>query len=168
MMRGALAFAMTAGTASIAVAEVPLAVQAFNAYCFQAGQTEAQARTNMQALAGTPLPFDLTFWDATLEDAPADVPYGVERRCEVAWNGNQPQTAIDALRIQMATPPVFGSETVLPDTHRPLSGTALIEGRALLNGRVAVVHVGTREGTEGIRTFMAVDRLPTSLAPGDS
>ncbi|MCR8827403.1 hypothetical protein [Pseudosulfitobacter koreensis] len=164
----ALAVALSFGTASAVMADGQAAMQAFNAYCFQAGQTSMQARANMQALAGTPLPFTLVFWDATLEKAPADAPRGVERRCEVSWPGDQPRTAIDALRAQMATPPVFGQPTALPDTHAAQAGTALIEGRELLQGRVAVVHVGTRAQGAATRTFMAVDRLPVSIAPGDS
>ena len=71
--------------------------------------------------------------------------------------------AIDALRIQMASPPVFGTAIPLPQTHRPTQGTALIEGRKLLRGRVAVVHVGTRDSAEGKLTFMSVDRLYDGL-----
>ncbi|WP_051539344.1 hypothetical protein [Sulfitobacter sp. 20_GPM-1509m] len=164
----AFAVSLSLGTAGIAMADGQAAISAFNAYCFQAGQTAAQARDNMQALAGDPLPFELTFWDATLEAAPADAPYGVERRCEVSWEGNQPQAAIDALRVQMNTPPVFGRPTTMPTTHSAQPGTALIEARELLQGRVAVVHVGTRGGANSVKTFMAVDRLPVALAPGDS
>ena len=59
----------------------------------------------------------------------------------------------------MATAPVFGTPIPLPDTHVRLPGTALIEGRALLQGRVAVVHVGTRGSGPDLVTYMAVDRL---------
>lgn len=131
------------------------AIASFNAVCFKAGQTATEARTRMQKHAGTPLPFALTFWDKTLEPAPG-TPAQIERRCEVTFNGMHADAAIAALRVQMATPPVFGTAIDLPQTHAAEPGTALIEGRALLRGRVAVVHVGTR----GARTFMAVDRLP--------
>ena len=131
------------------------AIASFNAVCFKAGQTATEARARMQARDGAPLPYDLTFWDKTLEPAP-DTPPRIERRCEVRFDGAHAQAAIDALRAQMATPPVFGFEIPLPATHAPAPGTALIEGRELLRGRVAVVHVGETGG----RTFMAVDRLP--------
>ncbi|MDW3225113.1 MAG: hypothetical protein R8G34_19865 [Paracoccaceae bacterium] len=131
------------------------AITAFNSVCFKAGQTAAQARTRMEAQAGSPLPFDLTFWDFTLEPAPS-APATIERRCEVAFKGDHTRDAITALRKQMATPPVFGQAIDLPATHVPEIGTALIEGRELLRKRVAVVHVGIRDE----QTFMAVDRLP--------
>ncbi|MGC3939148.1 hypothetical protein ACOTTU_15200 [Roseobacter sp. EG26] len=137
------------------------AIDSFNAICFKAGQTAAEARMRMEARAGSPLPFDLTFWDKTLQPAP-DTPPKIERRCEVRFDGDHTDTAIAALRKQMATPPVFGFAIDLPDTHAEASGTALIEGRELLRGRVAVVHVGTRDG----QTFMAVDRLPRGWEGG--
>jgi len=136
------------------------AITIFNKWCFKAGQTEAQARANMNA---DDAPFILTFWDDSLEPRPADAPDGVERRCELTFVGDHTGRAIEELRVQMATPPVFGTPIPLPQTHRPAPGTALIEGRELLRGRVAVVHVGLRDGD----TFMAVDRLYSGLGlPG--
>ncbi|QJF52457.1 hypothetical protein [Roseobacter ponti] len=145
-------FCLCAGTAA---AGADLAISAFNSVCFKAGQTATVARDRMQQMAGTPLPFTLTFWDKTLEPAPG-TPMLIERRCEVLFDGAHTPAAIEALRVQMATPPVFGFAIDLPETHDALPGTALIEGRELLRGRVAVVHVGMR----GDQTFMAVDRLP--------
>lgn len=136
------------------------AIDAFNSWCFKAGQTEADARRNMNADAAE---FTLTFWDDSLAPRPADAPKGVERRCEVAFAGAHTDTAIDALRKQMQTPPVFGTMIPLPETHSPQPGTALIEGRKLLRGRVAVVHVGIRGADDTTQTFMAVDRLYDGL-----
>lgn len=136
------------------------AITAFNTWCFKANQTEAQARRNMGA---DDAPFVLTFWDDSLEPRPADAPRGVERRCEVAFDGDHANRAVAALRIQMQTPPVFGTAIDLPGTHRALDKTVLIEGRELLRGRVAVIHVGTRDTALGLRTFMAVDRLYDGL-----
>lgn len=149
--------AVLLGTPAVAVANpAKEAITAFNTWCFKAGQTEAQARANMDADEAA---FSLTFWDDSLEPRPADAPRGVERRCEVSFAGNHTDQAITALRRQMRTPPVFGTEILLPDTHRAEDGTALIEGRELLRKRVAVVRVGLRAG----RTFMAVDRLYAGL-----
>lgn len=136
-------------------AGAPEAIATFNAVCFKAGQTAKEARARMEVRDGAPLPYSLTFWDRSLEPAP-EAPARIERRCEVSFEGNHTQASIAALRAQMATPPVFGFQIDLPDTHTPLVGTALIEGRQLLRGRVAVVHVGMR----GNQTFMTVDRLP--------
>jgi len=131
------------------------AIAAFNDWCFKAGQTDSDIRDNMGKDAGTPLPFDLVFWDVSLEPEDRDLPTGVERRCEVSFDGDHTNEAITGLRKQMTTPPVFGTEIPLPDTHQPLDGTSLIEGRELLKGRVAVVHVGMRDN----QTYIAVDRL---------
>ncbi len=134
------------------------AITTFNAWCFKAGQTEVTARANMNAQTA---PFVLTFWDDSLEPRPAHAPDGVERRCEVAFEGNHTTQAITALRRQMATPPRFGTPIPLPMTHAPDESTSLMEARKLLRGRVAVVHVGTRNN--GTQTFMAVDRLYAGL-----
>lgn len=150
-----LAFAISAQTAT-----ANPAITAFNTWCFKAGQTETQARANMNADAAS---FTLTFWDDSLEPRPADAPDGVERRCEAAFDGDHTTSAITAMRTQMTTPPVFGAKIPLPDTHQPTNGTALIEGRELLRGRVAVVHVGTRKTDIKNQTFMAVDRLYDGL-----
>lgn len=136
------------------------AITAFNTWCFKAYQTESQARHNMNA---GDAPFTLTFWDDSLEPRPADAPRGVERRCEVAFDGDHADRAVAAMRVQMQTPPVFGTVIDLPNTHRALDKTVLIEGRKLLRGRVAVVHVGTRDTASGLHTFMAVDRLYDGL-----
>lgn len=154
MIRAALISAALTGTAA-AGPVADSAIASFNAVCFKAGQTAQQARARMQARDGAPLPYALTFWDKTLAPAPGTAAQ-IERRCEVVFDGDHTGIAGDALRVQMATPPVFGSAIDLPRTHEASAGTTLIEGRALLRGRVAVVHVGMRQG----RTFMAVDRLP--------
>lgn len=143
-----------------AAASAHPAITAFTTWCFKAGQTETQARTNMNAETA---PFTLTFWDDSLEPRPASAPKGVERRCEVAFDGDHTDKAITALRTQMATPPVFGTPIPLPGTHSITATTALIEGRELLRGRVAVVHVGTRTTATKQQTFMAVDRLYAGL-----
>ncbi|WP_299674028.1 hypothetical protein [uncultured Roseobacter sp.] len=154
MIRAALISLALAGSAGASpVAES--AIASFTTLCFTAGQTAEEVRTNMQARDGAPLPYTLIFWDTTLAPAPG-MPEAIERRCEVAFDGDHTQAAIAALREKMETPPVFGSATELPATHAEEPGTAFIEGRELLGGRVAVVHVGTRAG----QTFMAVDRLP--------
>ena len=145
---------LTLGTPALAHGQ-DAAIAAFNAWCFKAGQTESSIRANMARSAGSPLPFDLVFWDVSIEPVSQDLPKGVERRCEVSFEGDHTDGAIAGLRKQMATPPVFGTVIPLPDTHQSLAGTVLIEGRELLAGRVAVVHVGTRDG----KTFIAVDRL---------
>lgn len=146
-----LAFASQAAANSVAES----AITSFATLCFTAGQTEEEVRTNMQARDGAPLPYTLIFWDKTLAPAPG-MPDEIERRCEVAFVGDHTEAAMAALRDKMATPPVFGVATRLPEIYMAEAGTAFIQGRALPGGRIAVVHVGTRAD----QTFMVVDRLP--------
>ncbi|MDF3412856.1 hypothetical protein HKX54_00165 [Sulfitobacter sp. M57] len=157
----ALGLTALIGVAGDAVADqANEAIRAFNSWCFKAGQTEADARRNMKANVAS---FTLTFWDDSLAPRPMDAPQGIERRCEVAFDGNHTARTIPALRKQMRTPPVFGRKILLPDTHRHLENTALIEGRELLHGRVAVVHVGTRRNSGRVTTFISVYRLYDGL-----
>ena len=118
------------------------------------GMTAAQARDRMQPDAGG---FDLTFFDKSLAPAP-DTPDHVERRCEVRFDGDHAAQAVTAVQAKMATPPVFGTSIPLTAPYTALPGTAYIDARELLRGRVAVVHIGTEDA--GARTFIRVDRLP--------
>ncbi|MDB9857301.1 hypothetical protein OAC63_02805 [Amylibacter sp.] len=145
---------------STAAAREP-AITAFTAACFNKGYTQQRITQAMEHAIGGPLSFDLTFWDKALAPAPNTSDFH-ERRCEVAFAGDHTQTAIDALREKMATPPVFGHKIPLPVTHAANSGTALIEGRELLRGRTAVIQIGTRPTQTGIETYIIVDRLPAN------
>ena len=157
MIRAAL---ISAGLAAPAVAGATAdqAIASFNAVCFKAGQTAEQARARMQDRDGTPLPYRLTFWDKTLEPAPG-TPMGLDRHCEVSFDGDHRATAIAALKAQMAKPPVFGFEVDLPATHQRDATTSFIQGRELLRGRKAVVQVGVRPRDGAVETFMNVERL---------
>ena len=44
-------------------------------------------------VAADTAPFALTFWDDSLEPRPANAPDGVERRCEVMFEGDHTETA---------------------------------------------------------------------------
>ncbi len=126
----ALAMPVAAHATTGTVADI--AILTFNASCSKAGQTTDSMRTNMERTTASPLPFDLTFWDVSLEPVSFDPPLGVERRCEVVFDGNHTGQAIDALRIQMATAPVLGFKIDTPATHKVMPEIALIEGRELL------------------------------------
>lgn len=151
----AVILAILAGTAAV---QAHPAIDAFTAYCFKAGQTPAQARVNMQGVAGDPLPFTLTFWDKTLEPAPG-TPDHAERRCEVAFDGDHASVAVTQVQAKMATPPVFGTSIPLTPPYAPTESTAYLDARELLRDRVAVVHIRT----EGAQTLITVDRLPTGM-----
>lgn len=157
MIRTAL---ITMALAVPAAASTPAeqAIASFNAVCFKAGQTAEQARMRMQDRDGTPLPYRLSFWDKTLAPAPG-TPEGLDRHCEVSFDGDHRAIAIAALKAQMATPPVFGFAIDLPKTHTRDATTGFIQGRELLRGRKAVVQVGLRTHGGKVETFMNVERL---------
>ena len=157
MTRAACISALALGLVACGVQAHP-AIDAFTTWCFKAGQTPARALANMESTAGSPLPFDLTFWDASLEPS-QDAPVHAERRCEVSFEGDHASDAVTAVKAKMATPPVFGTTIPLPSPYAAEDGTAYIDGRELLRGRVAVVHIGTRGNT----TFIGVDRLPAGM-----
>ncbi|WP_415404226.1 hypothetical protein [Tateyamaria sp. SN3-11] len=136
------------------------AIEAFTSVCFKAGQTAAQARANMEGVAGKPLPFDLTFWDKTLEPAPGTEDHA-ERKCEVEFDGDHTIEAVRAVKAKMAAPPVFGTPIPTPAPYAMRGDTVFLEGRQLLRGRVAVVEIGAR--MDGTRTVIYVDRLPADM-----
>lgn len=93
-----------------------------------------------------------------------DVTQGTDRRCEIRFDGSYGpeamQTAIAALKAEgIRTPgdvPAYFTRT---------KTTYLLAARRLNLRRVAVVHVGTREGPAGIETFMLVERLLPEAQP---
>ena len=153
-------YAVTAYLGLAGFAAAHPGIEAFTAVCFKAGQTVTDARANMQAVVGGPLPFLLTFWDTSLEPAPEAPPHS-ERRCEVLMKGDFADAAVRAVQAKMATPPVFGTPLPLPAPYAAAAGTAYIEARELLRERVAVVHIGVHG--DGAETFIRVDRLPAGM-----
>lgn len=140
-----------------------LALGAFGETCTVRGMTadraEARMRAHVAARGGTGLPFDLAFYDITIEPTDLTVTPGTDRRCEVAFPGDHTGRAVETLLALMATPPVFGQPIPLPVTHSPHPGTSFIEGRQLNPRVAAVVHVGTRVAETGLETFINVERL---------
>lgn len=154
------------GQANDMPAPADLAMSAFADTCTTRGLTEAEAearmRAHVEAEGGVGLPFDMAFYDITLEPTGLRVTRGTDRRCEVSFAGAHTEAAIAMLTDLMARPPVFGTAIPLPITHSPVTGTAFIEGRQLNPRVAAVVHVGTRETEAGIETFLNVERLVPS------
>ncbi len=158
----ALLLALAIGAAR---AETDLAISAtdaFAAHCFRPTLTADLAATQL-AVPGARVDFyDLNpFRDVAASPAlgrPATP--GTDRRCEVAFDGDcadmATQAALDALEAER-----IHTQAPLPDTHTnaSLAGTRLLAARQLNPTRVAVVHVGTRPGPNGIETFLNVERL---------
>lgn len=83
---------------------------------------------------------------------------GTDRRCEVAFDGNEGSQAAEAAVAGLTAEGIL-TEAPVPDTHRALPGTTLLAARYLNPNRIAVVHTGTRAGPNGVETFLTVERL---------
>ena len=85
---------------------------------------------------------------------------GTDRRCEVSFNGDFAQDAVTAVAARLLREGIRTPANV-PATHENLrtKGTALLAARRLNPRKIAVVHVGTRPGPNGIETFLNVERL---------
>jgi len=141
-----------------AVAEA--AAGAFAAHCFSPYMTAARAQEVLAATGARVDFYDLApFSDA----APSPVTGraatdGTDRRCEVAFDGAFGEMAASAAVAGLAQEGIR-TEAPLPDRYAATEGTVLLAARALNPRRIAVVHVGTRPGPDGIETFLTVERM---------
>ena len=129
--------------------------------CFSPFLTAAKAK---RAFNLANLRYDFYDLDpfSEVEPSPAsgDVTPGTDRRCEVAFDGDYGARAAEMAVTALAQEGIL-TEAALPPTHAEAAtdGTVLLAARRLNPQRIAVVHVGTRRGPDGIETFMTVERL---------
>lgn len=148
------------------MAETALAAsQAFANNCFSPLMTAARVD---EVLASASVRVDFYDLDPFSNAAPSPVvgreaTVGTDRRCEVAFDGEFSVTAASAA-VAALTMEGIVTDAPLPNRYEPLRGTALLAARQLNPRRIAVVHVGTRPGPNGIETFMLVERM-TPLEP---
>ncbi|MEM9344129.1 MAG: succinyl-CoA synthetase subunit beta [Pseudomonadota bacterium] len=133
------------------------ALREFSRNCFSPLLTAAKAEAAFNGLRYDF--YDLRpFSNVAPSEARAKVTPGTDRRCEVALDGDHSdaaaRTVTDALNREG-----IRREAPVPDTHPATDGTALLAARYLNPNRIAVVHVGTRPGPNGIETFLNVERL---------
>lgn len=154
-----LAFMAGAATADDSTAE--RAMGAFSDNCFSPFMTAARA-SKLFASNDVRVDFyDLDpFSKADVSKATGRVTPGTDRRCEVAFEGDHAGVAADVAVAALTREGIL-TEAALQSTHSGArtSGTALLAARQLNPRRIAVVHVGTRPGPNGIETFMNVERL---------
>lgn len=133
---------------------------AFASHCFSPFMTAARAG---ETLAATGARVD--FYDLDPLSGGAQSPVmgraatlGTDRRCEVAFDGDYARLAESAalagLRIEG-----IDDAAPLPDRYARTDATQLLAARQLNPRRIAVVHVGTRPGPNGVETFMLVERM---------
>lgn len=160
LLLAGLAMPVAAQTNDQATGIAQAASQAFAANCFSPFMTAGRAR---QVLARTGARVEFYDLDPFSNAAPSPVTgraatIGTDRRCEVAFDGDHAELAVSAA---VAGLQMEGIDDVapVPDRYQMTPGTALLGARFLNPRRIAVVHVGTRPGPNGIETFLFVERM---------
>ena len=136
------------------------AITAFSQHCFSPYLTAKTAET---ALSIPGARYD--FYDLRPFSVAAVSPVtrraatpGTDRRCEVAFDGAHTAAAIISVTDALEREGIL-TAVDLPEGFEETPGTALLAARQLNPRRVAVVHVGTRDGPNGTETFLSVERL---------
>ncbi|MEO1556970.1 MAG: succinyl-CoA synthetase subunit beta [Pseudomonadota bacterium] len=153
--------AMALGAPALAQENAILAAQAFAQNCFSPYLTAAKAR---EVLGATGARHDFYDLDPFSNAAPSPAfglrpaTRGTDRRCEVSFDGDHAVLAVEMARNALQAEGIL-RDAPTPDTHKATAGTELLAARYLNPKRIAVVRVGTRQGPNGIETFMNVERL---------
>jgi len=136
------------------------AIAAFSQHCFSPYLTAKTAET---VLSGPGTRYD--FYDLRPFSVAAVSPAtrrsatpGTDRRCEVAFDGEHTVAAIGSVTDALEREGIL-TEAEMPEGFEETPGTALLAARQLNPQRIAVVHVGTRDGPNGVETFISVERL---------
>ena len=136
-------------------------IDAFTSNCFSPRMT-AETAANALGLANVSHDFyDLDpFTSAAPSPAKTSPTPGTDRRCEVSFPGDFAQDAVTAVAARLLREGITEPASV-PAIHEDLRsrGTVLLAARRLNPQKIAVVHVGTRPGANGIETFLNVERL---------
>lgn len=136
------------------------ASNAFAAHCFSPYMTAGRAE---EVLASTGARVEFYDLDPFSNASPSPVTGrvatpGTDRRCEVAFDGAHGALAANAAVAGLEREGIR-TDAPLPDGYEATDETALLAARQLNPNRVAVVHVGTRPGPNGVETFLTVERL---------
>ncbi len=159
---GALGLVVLAST-RVQADDADVAAQASAAFaqnCFSPFMTAARAE---EVLVPSGARVDFYDLDPFSDVAPSPMTgraatIGTDRRCEVAFDGSFADMAASAAVAGLEMEGI-DTEAPLPDRYQPTDGTTLLAARQLNPRRIAVVHVGTRPGPNGVETFMFVERL---------
>jgi len=158
-----IAMAVHAAYARSPLADAQETVRAFADNCFSPYMTAEIAKDRFGANEIRYDFYDLDPFSAADPSPPshAGVTQGTDRRCEVSFDGDLTSIAVDAVLIALTKEGIL-EEAAIPPGFSKTPMTALLAARQLNPSRVAVVHVGTRTGPNGIETFMNVERLMPS------
>lgn len=134
---------------------------AFAKHCFLPSMTTSRANRFLGSTGARVDFYDLTPFFRTNEPSPPNgrpVTPGTDRRCEVAFDGDHTDLGVQGALAGLDQQGIDTPANV-PASFKKTSGTALLAARRLSAIRVAVVHVGTRPGPNGVETFINVERL---------
>lgn len=156
-----LTAALVAGSA-VAAQDAASVGRAFADNCFSPRLTSQTARTKIG-----PSGARIDFYDLRpfTNAAPSPVTGrartpGTDRRCEVAFDGFDPQTAITWLGNGLTQEGLAQKKATVPEDFPRQSGTVFIGAAQLNPNRIAVVQVGVRsKAAGGQETFINVERL---------
>ena len=160
---GCLCYSVLAASAAVAGgpnATARTAMDLFAANCFSPFMTAGKA-VRVFALLGTQ--YDFYDLDPFSSAAPSPatgraVTPGTDRRCEISFRGDYAEQAAEAAAEALAHEGIT-TPAALPAAYTETTTTTLLAARQLNPRRVAIVHVGTRQGAKGTETFMLVERL---------
>lgn len=160
MLSGAACIALAVLSAPAGADAPEDAAEAFAVHCFNPFMTAERAQ---QVLAAPGIRVDFYDLDPLSRAEPSPVvgreaTRGTDRRCEVAFDGDHADLAVSAVVAGLEVEGIE-AEAPLPDRYGRTDGTALLAARFLNPRRVAIVHVGTRPGPNGVETFMLVERM---------
>lgn len=134
-------------------------INAFTRNCFSPRMTAAKAA---DVFSGQSISYDFYDLDPLTNAAPSPAQTqatpGTDRRCEVAFAGDFADDAMIAVLSRLSREGITEAADV-PSTHAEGPGTALLAARRLNPIKIAVVHIGTRQGPNGLETFLNVERL---------
>lgn len=158
----AVVLALGALVASPAAAEPAVdGPRAFAAHCFRPTLTAETAVSRLGAPGVRVDFYDLRpFRPSNPISEPVGRPAtpGTDRRCEVAFDGAHVEAGIAAV-LRGLDREGIRTEAEVPAGFPAQSGAALVAARFLNPSRIAVVQVGTREGPNGVETYLNVERL---------
>ncbi|WP_298860367.1 succinyl-CoA synthetase subunit beta [uncultured Sulfitobacter sp.] len=155
-----LTTALVAGSA-VAAQDAATVGRAFADHCFNPRLTAQTAQANIGPSGAR---IDFYNLDPFTSAAPSPVTgraqtIGTDRRCEVAFDGFDLQTAIKWVGLGLKQEGLADRKAKVPEGFARANGTAFIAAAQLNPNRIAVVQVGARDGASGTETFINVERL---------
>ena len=166
-MHAALAAAVLSLTAlwgagsAVAAQDAASVGKAFADHCFSPYLTAETAQTNLASSGARVDFYDLRPFSFVAPSLVSGRPAtsGTDRRCEVAYDGGDPQPAIAWITKGLKQEGLFGKQVAVPPKFPRQKGIAMIAAAQLNTNRIAVVQAGVRDGPNGSEIYLNVERL---------